>query len=393
MVGLRRRRAGRGAVAAAVVVASLVLVGCTAPATTQPTPVTAAPTGAAPSAQASVAPSPSPAPTQHWGVVGDPATLATGLRAPWSIALLGGGDALISQRDSGRVLERTADGTLRTAGTVPGVVHQGEGGLLGLAVRPGHPDALYAYLTTASDNRIVRLPLTGDAGARALGAPETVLTGLPHSAFHNGGRIAFGPDGMLYVTVGDAGNRDGAQQVGYLGGKILRVTPDGAVPAGNPFPGSPVWSLGHRNPQGIGWASDGTMWAAEFGQDTWDELNVITPGTNYGWPLVEGVGHRRGYVDPVAQWATDDASPSDLAVVGATVFVAGLGGQRLWVADAAPDHSVTTHALLVRSFGRLREVVQVAPDTLWVLTNNTDGRGTPNGGDDRLLELKISPTK
>ncbi|AYG05282.1 PQQ-dependent sugar dehydrogenase [Gryllotalpicola protaetiae] len=368
------------------------MAGCTQPGEPRPEPTAALPAPTlAPTAQASGSPS-APAPTQHWTVVGDPATLATGLRAPWSIALLPGGDALISERDSGRVLERTVDGATRTAGTVPGVVHQGEGGLLGLAVRPGHPDQLYAYLTTARDNRVVRIPLTGAAGARALGKPEVVLDGLPHGTFHNGGRIAFGPDGMLYVTVGDAGDRDGAQQLGYLGGKILRVTPDGGVPGGNPFPGSPVWSLGHRNPQGIGWASDGTMWAAEFGQDTWDELNVITPGANYGWPVVEGIGHRQGFVDPVAQWSTDEASPSDLAVVGATVFVAGLGGQRLWVADASADHAVTTHSLFAGRFGRLREVVQVAPDTLWVLTNNTDGRGTPRTGDDRLLELTITRT-
>lgn len=389
MAGVARGRGLRGAFAAAGVLASLVLAGCTQPAETRPEPTAVSP---APSEPASVSPS-AAASTTHWHVVGDPATIATGLEAPWSIAPLPGGDALISERDSGKVLERTADGTLRTVGAVPGVVHQGEGGLLGLALRPGHPGTLYAYLTTAHDNRVVRMPLTGGSGSRALGAPVVVLDGLPHSTFHNGGRIAFGPDGMLYVTVGDAGDRDGAQRVGYLGGKILRITPDGRVPPGNPFPGSPVWSLGHRNPQGLGWASDGTMWAAEFGQDTWDELNVITPGANYGWPIVEGIAHRQGFVDPVAQWATSVASPSDIAVVGATVFIAGLGGQRLWVADASADHSVTTHALYTGRFGRLREVVRVAPDTLWVLTNNTDGRGTPRSGDDRLLQLKISPTE
>ena len=160
-----------------------------------------------------------------------------------------------------------------------------------------------------------------------------MLSGLDKAGNHNGGRIAFGPDGMLYATVGDAGDPDTAQDPASLNGKILRMTPTGKVPDDNPIDGSLVYSMGHRNPQGLAWDSDGQLWAAEFGQDTWDEFNRIEPGGNYGWPVVEGIGRRRSpdaYIDPWAQWPTDDASPSGLTYVDGTFFMAGLGGERLW---------------------------------------------------------------
>jgi glucose/arabinose dehydrogenase len=165
------------------------------------------------------------------------------------------------------------------------------------------------------------------------------------------------------------------------------MTPDGQVPADNPLPGSLVYSYGHRNPQGIAWAADGTLYASEFGQDTWDELNVIEPGGNYGWPVVEGVGE--GFVNPVATWATDEASPSGLAVTDEGVYLAGLRGERLWRVPLTADGVGTPQALLVGEYGRLRAVA-VAPDgSLWVLTNNTDGRGTPRPGDDRILRVVL----
>ncbi|GIT79847.1 hypothetical protein LLS1_15160 [Leifsonia sp. LS1] len=293
----------------------------------------------APTSARTVSPSAEPRPTGTSAAVAavplqparDATVLETGLDAPWSVVPLPSGSALLSERDSGRVRERLPQGGLRDVGTVPGVVHAGEGGLLGLAVPAGSaPTHLYAYATTADDNRVVRMPLDGVPGSYSIGAAETVISGLPTAANHDGGRIAFGPDGMLYLTVGDAGVPDRAQDLTSLGGKILRLTPEGQVPAGNPFPGSPVWSSGHRNPQGIGWDSRGTMWASEFGQNTWDELNIIRPGADYGWPIVEGIGGDPAYTDPVQQWRTSEASPSGLAVVGDTIFVAGLGGERLW---------------------------------------------------------------
>ena len=320
-------------------------------------------------------------------------TVAEGLQAPWSILRLPGNGVLVSERDTARIIEVLADGSLRTAATVADVAPGGEGGLLGLAHLPGENGTaghVYAYFTAASENRIVRMPLTGAPGSLGLGPPETVLAGIPRGASnHQGGRLAFGPDGELYATVGDGGDRDAAQNPDSLSGKILRMTPEGAPARGNPF-GTLVYSLGHRNPQGLAWDAGGRLWAAEFGQDTWDELNLIEPGANYGWPVHEGQAGAAGYVDPVLQWSTDEASPSGLAVVGDSLFLAALRGERLWVAAPASTGAPAATAAFVGEFGRLRDAVPGPDGELWVITNNTDGRGSPIAGDDRLLRVRLA---
>ncbi|WP_229054592.1 sorbosone dehydrogenase family protein [Aeromicrobium sp. Leaf350] len=315
---------------------------------------------------------------------GTPAAVTTDLEAPWSIAFVGE-TALISSRDDGDVLELTDDGETRLAGTVEGVVHESESGLLGLAV--DSQNRLYAYSTGADGNRVQRFTLTGEPGSYELGPVETILDGIPAAPTHDGGRIAFGPDDMLYVTVGDANDRPAAQDPESLSGKILRMTPDGGVPEDNPIPGSLTYSYGHRNPQGIAWAEDGTMFASEFGQDTWDELNVITPGGNYGWPEAEGIAGDSQYIDPVQQWDPDRASPSGIAISDGTVFIANLRGRTLRAVPVADPTSSTDY--FTGEHGRLRDVV-VAPDgDLWFLTNNTDGRGQPDGNDDQVLRIAL----
>jgi len=353
-------------------------------------------TGCAVSPEPSPTPSPSrSAPAGALRPIGEPTVLATGLAAPWSIVRLGARDStLISERDSGTVVERQQSGRLRDIGIVPGVVHAGEGGLLGLAIHEessGSGRWLYAYFTTATDNRIVRMPLTGASGSYRLGAASPILTGLAKARNHDGGRIAFGPDGMLYATVGDAGEPSRAQDPASLNGKILRITPTGAVPRDNPLVGSPVYSLGHRNPQGIAWDADGQLWATEFGQNTWDEFNRIEPGGNYGWPVIEGIGSQNGFIDPVYQWSTSEASPSGLAFVGGTFFLAALGGKRLWA--ISPGRTTTALPFLIGSLGRLRDVAPGPDGSLWLLTNNTDGRGSPSTGDDKLIEVRLDVTR
>jgi glucose/arabinose dehydrogenase len=393
-VGRMRRAALAGVLAATLATALGLLAGCTR--------VPSAPGPAAPSLPEPSAPAPAETSAGTDGVsngpaapVGTPTTILDDLHAPWSVVPMPDGSALVDDRDSGRVSEFTAGGRTRTVGTVTGVVHSGEGGLLGLAVRAeSSVTYLYAYLTTAHDNRVVRMPLTGSPGHRALGTPRTVIAGIPKGVFHNGGRIAFGPDGMLYITTGDGTDTSNAQNLHSLGGKILRVTPTGAVPSGNPFPSSPVYSYGHRNPQGLAWDSSGRLWASEFGQDTWDELNIITPGSDYGWPIVEGIAHDRRFVDPVYQWHTDVASPSGIAIVDDTIFMASLRGQRLWVIDPPRDGSpVHAKAYYTNEFGRLRLAVAAGPHTLWLVTNNTDGRGSPKPGDDRILRVGVGPAQ
>jgi glucose/arabinose dehydrogenase len=313
-------------------------------------------------------------------------TLATGLRVPWGVAFLPGGDALVSERTTGRILRVPRDGgTPRAVMTVPGVATQlGEGGLLGLAVSPHYATdrLVYAYYTTAGDNRIARFRL----GA----TPRPILTGLRNGAVHNGGRLAFGPDGKLYVGTGEAGDTGLAQDRGSLNGKILRLEPDGSVPADNPFRGSAVYSLGHRNVQGLAFDRAGRLWATEFGQNERDEINLIRPGRNYGWPVVEGVGSTQGgrFTNPQVTWATSEASPSGAAISGSTLYVGALVGQRLWRVPLRGAKAGRPTALLQDRFGRLRTVATAPDGTLWITTSNRDGRGAPRSGDDRIVRLR-----
>jgi glucose/arabinose dehydrogenase len=312
--------------------------------------------------------------------------VASGLEVPWGVAFLPGGDALVSGRTTARIVRVPAGGgAAREVMRVPGVdTEAGEGGLLGLAVSPQYDrDRLvYAYFTSAQDNRVVRFRL----GA----APQPVLTGLDRSAVHDGGRIAFGPDGMLYVGTGDAGNGDVAQDPESLNGKILRLRPDGRVPADNPFRGSPVWSVGHRNVQGLAWDADGRLWETELGQDAVDEVNLIRPGRNYGWPRVEGEGDTAGgrYTNPLVTWPTSDASPSGAAVLGGALYVGALRGERLWRVPLDGARAGEPEPLLDGDYGRLRTVVRAPGGALWITTSNRDGRGSPADADDRIIRLQ-----
>lgn len=357
------------------------------PSATSPTSLTPTTSGAA-----------EPAATLPTGVPGPATVLADGLPLPWSLARLpDDGGWLLSLRDDATVRHVARDGavspvaTTEADGRVPGTDPQGEGGLLGLAVlEQADRTWVYAYQTvTGPDgraNQVVRMPLSGTPGAYALGGPEPVVTGIPAARIHNGGRLAFGPDGMLYVSTGDAGETSRSQDPASLGGKILRVTPEGAPAPGNPTAGSPVWSLGHRNVQGLGWDAQGRMFASEFGQNTFDELNLVEPGANYGWPVVEGAGGDERYRDPLVTWATSEASPSGLVVTGDAVYLAALRGERLWRVPLVADDAVVgpPEALLVGEQGRLRDVV---------LDDGTDGPAlvvlTNTGEGDQVLRLPL----
>jgi glucose/arabinose dehydrogenase len=316
-------------------------------------------------------------------------TVASALEVPWGVGFLPDGDAVVTERDSAKVLLIGAgDHEVTEVGSVGIAAPQGEGGLLGVAVSPAFDTdhTLYFYVSSTDDNRIVTATLDGDE----LSDTTPILTGIPLGGIHDGGRLAFGPDGMLYASTGETGNSELAQDRGSLGGKILRLTPDGKPAPGNPFSDSPVWSFGHRNVQGLAFV-DGQLWASEFGQDTFDELNRIEPGQNYGWPVNEGTGGAAdGYTDPQATWGTDVASPSGLAYADGALWLGALRGTRLWKVPVAGQTAGQPEAYFVGEYGRMRTVV-VAPDGhLWVTTSNLDGRGDPQDGDDRILE--ISPT-
>ncbi|MET7964258.1 PQQ-dependent sugar dehydrogenase [Micromonospora zamorensis] len=313
-----------------------------------------------------------------------PEVVATGLEAPWGLGFLPDGSALVAQRNQGTVLRvRPGQPTVQVA-RIAGVVGGGEGGLLGLAVSPRYRLDRWVYVcfTTASDIRIARFRLNAPQ------RQQVIFSGPVRASIHNGGRIAFGPDGMLYVGVGDAGVQAFAQNLASRNGKILRIRPNGGVPAGNPFPGSPVFSYGHRNVQGLAWDAQGRLFATEFGQATWDEVNRIVPGGNYGWPVVEGPSSDPRFRAPVVVWPPAQASPSGATFAGGTLFVAALRGARLWAVPISPAGTVgTPSAELVGAYGRLR-TVEVAPDgSLWVATSNRDGNGTPRPQDDRILRF------
>lgn len=321
-------------------------------------------------------------------------TVTEDLKSPWGLAPLPEGGLLVSSRDEGtitRVDEKT--GRKTELGQVPGVAPAGEGGLLGIALSPTYASdhMIYAYFTTASDNRIVRMLYDEKKpSGEQLGAPDTIFKGIPKGMIHNGGRIAFGPDRMLYAGAGETGDRGQAQDTKALGGKILRMTPDGDPAPGNPFDNSVVYSYGHRNVQGLAWDDKQRLWASEFGQDTWDELNQIKPGDNYGWPVVEGKRDDPKYHNPIAQWHTDQASPSGIAYAEGSLWMAGLRGQRLWrIPLKGTEAAAAPQAFLKGEYGRLRTVVPAGGDKLWLVTSETDGRGSPGKGDDRILELEV----
>jgi glucose/arabinose dehydrogenase len=367
----------RTTVLAAVAAAALAVAACGsgdgAPGTTSSAAAAPVSTATAPAPSAAAAPRIS--------------TVATGLDVPWGLAFLPGGDALVSERDTGRILRIPhGGGKPRTVMSIAGVatVGGGEGGLLGLAVSPRYASdrLVYAYYTTVRDNRIVRFKLGGRL--------RPIVTGLRAGVIHNGGRIAFGPDGKLYAGVGETGTGSLAQDPASRNGKILRMNPDGSAPSDNPRKGSLVWSSGHRNVQGLAWDAQGRLWASEFGQNRFDEVNLIRKGDNGGWPLVEGVGSTNGgvFTNPKVTWTTDEASPSGAAIIGNTLYLGALRGQAvLRVAlDGTNARKLTP---MLRGRGRIRTVVRAPDGTLWVTTSNRDGRGSPRRGDDRVLRVRV----
>lgn len=365
---------------AALVALAVACTGCGLAHKPQPTsPPTAAP---APT-------SAHPSPTSSDG----PKVIATNLSVPWGLAFLPDGGALVTERDTGAIQRVTPQGQVSQAGKVAGVRSAGEGGLLGIAISPNfvRDRYVYVYYTSDTDNRIVRMrwSRTGHVNGAA-SAQDVLVHGIPSGDVHNGGRLAFGPDGMLYASTGETGRGSAAQDKKSLGGKILRMKPDGHAAHGNPF-GTRVWSYGHRNVQGMAWDAKGRMYATEFGQDTYDELNRIKPGKNYGWPEVEGTGGGAKYTDPLLTWRPSDASPSGLAFAGGSLFAAALRGERLWRVPLSRSGTAEhPKPMLSGTYGRLRTVVPTSNGkALWVTTSNKDGRGEPNAGDDKIIMVPL----
>lgn len=313
-------------------------------------------------------------------------TVATELDVPWDIVFLPDGDMLVSER-SGQIKRF---GSHAATISLPGVNEYGEGGLMGLALHPDFASNhfLYVYFTATSGNRVVRYRLEGDS----LSEDKVILSGLPSSIYHDGGQIAFGPDGMLYVTTGDAYVGANAPDLSILAGKTLRFTADGGIPSDNPF-GTAVWSYGHRNSQGMAWDDRGRLWETEHGRSGalsgYDEINLIEKGKNYGWPDSQGDAVAVGTTGPAKHsGATVTWAPSGMAFTNGSLFFAGLKGASLYQASFDANGNIQpVESHFTNAFGRLRAVV-VGPDgLLYVTTSNRDGRGDPRTGDDKVIQI------
>ena len=324
--------------------------------------------------------------------------LASGLEMPWGLTFLPDGSALVSGRYSGQIHHIPAEGgEARLVGEVPGVERSSEGGLLGLAASPDFAEdrTVFAYVSSSPTNRVVALRVPEDL--RSLSQQRVVLDGIETADRHHGGRLRFGPDRNLWITTGDAYvDPEIASDRGSLNGRVLRVRPDGSIPADNPF-GTPVYSYGHRNVQGIAFGPDGAAYASELGWNEWDELNVLRAGADYGWPEAEGPDGSGGE-RPIFALRPAENSPSGVAYAGGAVWMAALRGQRLWRLPVdGGERTGEPVAYLSGEYGRLRTVERAPDGALWVTTSNTDeatlGGAATRGGDDRVLRVELVPAR
>jgi len=310
-------------------------------------------------------------------------TVAENLEIPWALTFLPDNRILVTERP-GRVKIVNQNGNLALAATISSVKHIGEGGLLGIALHPNFKENsfVYLYYTYSGSgnntlNRVARYKLENNQ----LINEEIIVNEIPGASNHNGGRIKFGPDNMLYITTGDAQNPSQAQNRNSLAGKILRVTDEGSPAPGNPF-GNLVYSFGHRNPQGLAWDRN-KLWATEHGPSTRDEVNLIETGKNYGWPEIEGDEKKSGLENPVLNSGSDTWAPSGAAFYQGSVFFGGLRGSALF--EKTADNKLEEH--FKNEFGRIREVVLGPDNYLYITTSNRDGRGLVKPGDDKIIRI------
>jgi glucose/arabinose dehydrogenase len=310
--------------------------------------------------------------------------LAENLNVPWAIDFLPNSTIIFTQRN-GNISLLEQNKVVENIGKL-NVTANGESGLMGVAVDPqfSQNKYIYVYYTSANGNRVSRFILDGKIGN------ETVLLdNIPSNTIHNGGRIKFGPDGMLYITTGDAGNSASAQDINSLAGKILRMNKNGSIPSTNPFKNY-VYAYGNRDPQGLTWSPNGTLYESEHGENMNDEINIIVPGGNYGWPIYQGNNTSAGFSLPMVVYTNYTIAPSGIAFFNNKLYVAGLRGSQLRQISLSDNGSTYTgQQALFTQLGRIREVVYHG-GYLYIATSNTDGRGIPQIGDDKIIRIKVN---
>lgn len=350
---------------------------------------------------------------------GSTKVIADGLEAPWSIAFLPDNSALVSQRDKGVITHISEDGkskyNISYVASRPPCTKYCEGGTLGIAVMrdsaPKDPVIaeakpyvgwnLFAYFTTKSDNRLAKFALTRSASGKwSVGKEKIIFKGVQRSSkstTHNGGRVEVGPDGKIWIGIGDAGNGSNSQNKKILAGSVLRLNPDGTIPSDNPYSNA-VWAKGLRDTQGVTWDDFGNTWTSEFGEDTWDELNLMQKGKNYGWPIVEGknryltntLNTNKKYTQPYLVWHPSKAAPSGLSFHRGSLYMAALRGSRLWVIPVLGDKNLgKPQQFFVGRFGRIRDAAPAPDGSIWLITSNKDGRSGMSAGGSSVKSDKI----
>lgn len=329
--------------------------------------------------------------------------IADNLVIPWAIAFSDDGRIFFTERP-GRI-RQIIDGRLQPQPLITfeaPFISEGEGGLMGIALDPGFMDNhfIYAMYSYAEDsqfyNRVVRL-IEQDNRAYI---DRILMDRIPGSRYHDGGRIKAGPDGKLYITAGDSANPSLAQDITSNAGKVLRINTDGSIPEDNPFPGSPVYSYGHRNPEGLAWDGSNQLYESEHGQTAHDEINRIMAGGNYGWPLVQGDMDISDITvqKPLIHSGDITWAPSGITFVSRgpwqdKLLVTALRGEALLVMTLNEDGTAVekTESWLENQFGRLREAVEGRDGSIYLATSNMDGRGNLRSNDDKIIRLVPKP--
>ncbi|MCF7795349.1 PQQ-dependent sugar dehydrogenase [Patescibacteria group bacterium] len=316
--------------------------------------------------------------------------VANNLETPWSIVKLPNDSFLLTERE-GQIRLIEANGSSEIIEVIDEARESGEGGLLGMTLHPQFEDnnLIYLYYTYKNKeaetvNKVIRAKYVDNSFIDI----ETIIDNIPGAMYHNGGRIKFGPDNNLYITAGDGQRPEKAQDINYLGGKILRLNEEGGVIEDNLYDNE-VYSYGHRNPQGIAWDSEGNLWSTEHGRSATDELNLIRKGANYGWPIIVGSEEREDMESPAIHSGVNETwAPSGAAYYDNNIFFVGLRGNTLYQANIEDIDNIEISKHFAGEFGRLRDVI-VDNGILYFISNNTDGRGEPEEDDDKLYRLDL----